>query len=35
MKETLKTLFKDYKGDYRKDFDIFEYFGESAGNERL
>ena len=29
----LDDLFKDYKGDYRKDFDEFEFFGEAQGRE--
>ena len=29
----LDDLFKDYKGDYRKDFDEFEFFGEAQGCE--
>lgn len=29
----LDDLFKDYKGDYRKDFDEFEFFGEAEGCE--
>lgn len=29
----LDDLFKDYKGDYRKDFDEFEFFGEAQGHE--
>ena len=29
----LDDLFKDYKGDYRKDFDEFEFLGEAQGRE--
>lgn len=29
----LDDLFKDYKGDYRKDFAEFEFFGEAQGRE--
>ena len=29
----LDDLFKDYKEDYRKDFDEFEFFGEAQGCE--
>ena len=29
----LDDLFKDYKGDYRKEFDEFEFFGEAQGGE--
>ena len=29
----LDDLFKDYRGDYRKDFDEFEFFGEAQGRE--
>ena len=29
----LDDLFKDYKGDYRKDFDEFEFCGEAQGCE--
>ncbi len=30
---SLDDLFKDYRGDYRKDFDEFEFFGEAQGRE--
>ena len=30
---SLDDLFKDYRGDYRKDFDEFEFFGEAQGCE--
>ena len=29
----LDDLFKDYKEDYRKDFDEFEFLGEAQGRE--
>ena len=29
----LDDLFKDYKEDYRKDFDKFEFLGEAQGRE--
>lgn len=30
---TLEDLFRDYKGDYRKEFDELEFFGEPQGRE--
>lgn len=30
---SLDDLFKDYRGDYRKDFDEFEFLGEAQGRE--